>query len=112
MYTFMDTFDNHTRHVKNNNDYNDAAVDYNHRLELHYGRNNIPGNFKYMRLVNPYTGTVVNNNRRDTPASNAEINRMTMLQWDAVAAHYRWNWTLHNLNERRGSYRAHLGLGM
>lgn len=100
-------------HVRLNLAYNGAATDYNARLENAHGRNNIPGNVKFMRLVNPINGRFFNDSRADTPANKDEIDAMTMAEWIPLGLYYHLNFTpTTTLREMRNAYRAFMGLGI
>ena len=97
--------------TQHNDEYNTQARFYNSKLKDAYGIQLRGTRCKYMRLVNLVTGSFVNNNRYDTPATMTEIDAFTMAEWDDVNTHYRLGWTAATLiAERRKLYRVFIGL--
>lgn len=98
--------------INHNNKYNILAAFYNNQLAYHHTPRLVGLNVKFMRLVNPETGMVVDDRVNRTPATVQEILWMGMSGWDNLSRHYGFGWDESNsLMERRLRYAVFLGIG-
>ena len=97
--------------TEHNNDFNTQVRFYNSKLEDAFGSNLRGTSCKYLRVVDPETGIIVNDRKADTPVSISEINSLSMAEWDVVNGHYHLGWTAAtSIVVRRSEYRVFLGL--
>lgn len=87
---------------------NERARRYNNELYWAFNQS-VPGQYRFLPLVEPNTGFFVNNRRADTPTSFHQVHNTTRGQWLAIADHYKYNWAALTVNEMRTAYRVHLG---